>query len=309
MKRLLEHKWTKPFAAALLIAAALAAAYLLQPGQSNPAAADITTAEAATQAEQAPAALSERYIDGVTAQASLPGGESRPSSSMLSDTTITAASAQGTASAQAARTTAAARVTSGHAPQASAPAAKPETTKPATTKYVYTAAATTARPASSAATTTTTQTTATTTTAPAKKTLTAALTIRCDTVLNNMDKLRANRNPPIPPNGIIVSAKTVTFTEGESVFAVLQREARSTGIHMETMNNPLYNSAYIKGINNLYEFDFGELSGWMYKVNGWFPNYGCSQYTLKQGDVIEWVYTCDLGNDVGGGYAAGTQGG
>ena len=38
----------------------------------------------------------------------------------------------------------------------------------------------------------------------------------------------------------------------------------------------------------------------MYKVNGVFPNYGCSKYTLKNGDVVEWVYTCDLGRDVGG---------
>ena len=42
-------------------------------------------------------------------------------------------------------------------------------------------------------------------------------------------------------------------------------------------------------------------------VNGWFPNYGCSRYGLKDGDVICWVYTCDLGNDVGGGYAAGNK--
>ena len=62
---------------------------------------------------------------------------------------------------------------------------------------------------------------------------------------------------------------------------------------------------YIEGIHNLYEFDCGDLSGWMYKVNGWFPNYGCSRYQLKQGDVIEWVYTCDLGKDVGGGNAVG----
>ena len=42
----------------------------------------------------------------------------------------------------------------------------------------------------------------------------------------------------------------------------------------------------------------------MYNVNGWFPNYGCSRYMLKDGDKIEWVYTCDLGADVGGGYSA-----
>ncbi len=49
----------------------------------------------------------------------------------------------------------------------------------------------------------------------------------------------------------------------------------------------------------------GNLSGWMYSVNGWFPNYGCSRYALKDGDIVEWRYTCDLGYDVGGGYAVG----
>lgn len=38
----------------------------------------------------------------------------------------------------------------------------------------------------------------------------------------------------------------------------------------------------------------------MYKVNGWFPNYGCSRYQLQAGDDVQWLYTCDLGLDVGG---------
>ena len=38
-----------------------------------------------------------------------------------------------------------------------------------------------------------------------------------------------------------------------------------------------------------------------YSVNGWFPNYGCSLYQLKDGDVVEWCYTCDLGEDLGSG--------
>ena len=77
---------------------------------------------------------------------------------------------------------------------------------------------------------------------------------------------------------------------------------RAAKIHMEFVETPMYNSAYIEGINNLYEFDTGELSGWMYKVNDWFPNYGCSRYQIKENDKIEWVYTCDLGRDVGGGF-------
>ncbi len=66
---------------------------------------------------------------------------------------------------------------------------------------------------------------------------------------------------------------------------------------MEHPFTPMYNSVYVEGIGNLYEFDCGDLSGWMYKVNEWFPNYGCSLYTLEDNDVICWVYTCDLGYD------------
>ena len=109
----------------------------------------------------------------------------------------------------------------------------------------------------------------------------------------------------MPGDGVIFPAQEVSFYEGESVFNVLQREMEKAKIHMEFVSTPMYNSAYIEGINNLYEFDCGELSGWMYKVNDWFPNYGCSRYQLKDGDVVEWVYTCDLGVDVGGFYATG----
>ena len=68
-------------------------------------------------------------------------------------------------------------------------------------------------------------------------------------------------------------------------------------------STPIYNSAYVEGIHNLYEFDCGSGSGWMYRVNGWYPNYGCSRYQLSQGDTVEWRYTCDLGADIGGAYA------
>lgn len=132
---------------------------------------------------------------------------------------------------------------------------------------------------------------------------TCTLSVSCATILDNMDWLDPEKVELVPEDGVIFPATTVTFYEGESVFNVLQREMKKAKIHMEFENTPIYNSAYIEGIHNLYEFDCGELSGWMYKVNGWFPNYGCSRYQLREGDVVEWVYTCNLGVDVGG-YAA-----
>lgn len=128
------------------------------------------------------------------------------------------------------------------------------------------------------------------------------LSIRCDTLLKPENYKIAcdnGKQDMIPSNGVIYGKKKVVFYEGESVFDVLLREMKNSKIHMEHEFTPMYNSAYIEGINNLYEFDGGELSGWVYKVNEWFPNYGCSRYQLKEGDVIEWLYTCDLGRDVG----------
>lgn len=124
--------------------------------------------------------------------------------------------------------------------------------------------------------------------------------ISCGTVLNNMDLLDKEKSELIPKEGIIYENENVVFYEGESVFNVLLRETKENKIHLEFVKTPVYNSVYIEGINNLYEFDCGELSGWVYKVNGYVPNYGCSLYKLKNGDVIEWLYTCDLGKDVGG---------
>lgn len=144
------------------------------------------------------------------------------------------------------------------------------------------------------------------TTVDSSTSYTCTFSISCATILNNWDKCDESKKPLVPADGVILPSTTVTFSEGESVYDVLQRICRENRIHMESSWTPMYNSAYVEGINNLYEFDVGSLSGWMYSVNGWFPNYGCSRYALQSGDVVKWVYTCDLGYDVGGGYATGS---
>ncbi len=137
--------------------------------------------------------------------------------------------------------------------------------------------------------------------------LTCTLSISCKAILGNMDRLKPEKISLVPKDGLILAESTVTFNDGESVFNLLLRETKKNKIHMEFHKTPVYNSAYIEGINNLYEFDCGELSGWMYRVNGEFPNYGCSRYKLKPGDKVEWLYTCDLGADIGSRYMAGEQ--
>lgn len=131
------------------------------------------------------------------------------------------------------------------------------------------------------------------------KTYTCTVSINCATLLDHMDILAKEKHEFVPEDGVILPETEIEFEEGESAHDILKKACQDAKIHMESNYVPVYDSAYIEGINQLYEFDGGELAGWTYKVNGEFPNYGVSNYEVKEGDVIEFLYTCDLGKDVG----------
>lgn len=125
--------------------------------------------------------------------------------------------------------------------------------------------------------------------------------INCTTALNS-NELNDKKRKLLPSDGYIIKEAEVSFEEGESAFDVLKRVCRNNNIILEFSITPMTNAAYIEGINNLYEFDCGSLSGWTYSVNGTFPNVGCSEYKLSDGDKVEFLYTCNLGADVGNYY-------
>lgn len=129
------------------------------------------------------------------------------------------------------------------------------------------------------------------------QTPTCTLSVDCISVYNNPDMLKSDKRDVIPDGGIIYSERTVSFTEGESVFDVLRREMTNNGIPLEFVYTPMYDSVYIEGINNLYEFDCGSRSGWIYRVNGQKMNVGSSQCIVKQGDIIRIYYTCNFSEE------------
>ncbi len=116
------------------------------------------------------------------------------------------------------------------------------------------------------------------------------MTIRCDTVVGKSDSAY------IPDDGIILAVTEFDIAEGETVYDVLVEATRKYRIQME--NEGGAEMAYIAGIAYLYELDFGDLSGWVYHVNGESLSVGCGEYKLSDGDIIEWHYTCNLGKDI-----------
>ena len=132
--------------------------------------------------------------------------------------------------------------------------------------------------------------------------LTCTLEVRCDMLLGKLDQMAPEKAALVPENGILLETVELEFNGGESVFDVFRKVLREEELHFEYVDASAYDSVYIEGIGNIYEFDCGPQSGWMFSVNDVYPGLGCSAYTLADGDVIVFHYTCDLGADLGADY-------
>lgn len=125
----------------------------------------------------------------------------------------------------------------------------------------------------------------------ADKTITGTVTIeiRCDSIIG---KGKTNT----APNGVIVEKTENGIADGETCYDVLVNICKERRIPIDSKGSR--GMIYISGINQLYEFDYGDLSGWMYFVNDTEPSVSCDSFKVKDGDRIEFLYTCEMGKDL-----------
>lgn len=122
--------------------------------------------------------------------------------------------------------------------------------------------------------------------------------IRCDTAIKKGLTKQKKWKGVLPEDGCMLKKTKMQVKKGSSVFDLLCEVQDAKGIQMEYSGGK--KTAYIQGIGNLYEQDGGRWSGWMYSVNGKYANVSCGEYTLKDGDEVQWNYSCDLGADLKG---------
>ncbi|MNB88266.1 hypothetical protein D3C75_352750 [compost metagenome] len=271
---------TKPAIRRLLPPALVLLAALLLPGCTAPGANEAAapsggsaTATAAAQSPQPPATASPQPGDAaVTAPPSAPAGNVPPSPAAAAPATPPAGSSPaGTAPPDTSRpaATAAAPPAKGAgltAPAAAKPSAAGGPSAGAAKPAVTPSPAATAKAAAAAQ--------------PAAAADTAVISITGD-----------------DGHGVILAPAAFEIKQGESVLDLLKRITRQQKIQMEFQGAKGF--AYVEGIDNLYELDYGAESGWMYRVNGEFPDKSAGSYTVQPGDTIEWLYTLDLGKDIG----------
>lgn len=124
------------------------------------------------------------------------------------------------------------------------------------------------------------------------KNFACTITIRCDNMLQHMDEVEPGIKEYIPEDGMILEQTEVKAEAGETAYSLLQKVCQAKGIALDASYTNAYSSAYVRGIGNIYEKQAGISSGWLYLVNGKLPGYGASRYKLKEGDRIEWIYSC-----------------
>jgi hypothetical protein len=101
-------------------------------------------------------------------------------------------------------------------------------------------------------------------------------------------------NPPAGRPGVYYAKQRLEIEPGETAYTILQK----TGLTLRTNLNTQY-GVYVEAIEGYGEFDGGPNSGWVCKVNGVGITKSSALIPLNDGDTVEWLYTRDLGKDVG----------
>lgn len=90
---------------------------------------------------------------------------------------------------------------------------------------------------------------------------------------------------------VILEEVNITFNEGQTVLDILKKATRDAEVPMEYTG--IGAAVYVKGIDNVYEFDKGPESGWIYSVNGEVCAESAGAVKPGEGDAVVWQYVLE----------------
>ncbi|WP_062049405.1 DUF4430 domain-containing protein [Bacillus sp. JCM 19034] len=81
----------------------------------------------------------------------------------------------------------------------------------------------------------------------------------------------------------------VKYSDGDTVLDILLKFGQTNSIQIDYTGRGA--TAYVQGISNFYEFDYGPRSGWVVMVNGTSISQSAGITAVKAGDRVVWEYT------------------
>lgn len=119
-----------------------------------------------------------------------------------------------------------------------------------------------------------------------------------------IDATRAYNSAVLPQNikdvlqndGMLIKNATLTVAKGTAVSGIFEL-LRVYDIAVVSEQGPV--GTFVTSIQGLENGACGASSGWLFRINGEFPSEGVDSVELHDGDVVEWVFSCDGGADAG----------
>ena len=124
---------------------------------------------------------------------------------------------------------------------------------------------------------------------------TATLTVSCENLLGD-SRADPSLLAAVPADGLLIPPAAVEVLEGDPAFSLLERVCAERGLALEAQRG--IGSVYVQGIGGVREFDCGPLSGWLFRINGEIRSTDSGSVVLQDGDILEFLYTCELGEDI-----------
>ena len=124
---------------------------------------------------------------------------------------------------------------------------------------------------------------------------TATLTVSCENLLGD-DRADDGLRAAVPDDGLLVPPTEVTVLEGDTAFTLLERVCAERGLALDEQRG--LSGVYVQGIGGVREFDCGSISCWLFRINGEIRSTDSGSVVLQDGDVLEFLYTCELGADI-----------
>lgn len=95
--------------------------------------------------------------------------------------------------------------------------------------------------------------------------------------------------------GVILPKTQVELKEGDTVLDVTKRITKEKNIQISVRGSKA--TAYVEGIDNLYEFDEGPNSGWLIRLDGMLIDRSAGIYPVSSGQTVQWIYTTNYLED------------
>lgn len=92
-----------------------------------------------------------------------------------------------------------------------------------------------------------------------------------------------------------VLSTNIPYQEGDTALDVSLRAMQNVGLSYSLIGSGA--SAYMEGIDGLFEFDEGPLSGWKISVNGSDIDRSAGVYPVNPNDQVTWYYTTNYLED------------